>query len=88
MYDSDVGGGMAVDEDGIIPLLRHVVAVSVDEMLILNICAHGADHSGNMSSCLRKFTPVIKGADEDEFSCGPYIMRMEVIWSTLFLPRG
>lgn len=88
MYDSDVGGGMAVDDGGIIPLLRHVVAVSVDEMLILNICAHGADHSGNMSSCLRKFTPVIKGADEDEFTCGPYIMRMEVIWSTLFLPRG
>jgi hypothetical protein len=47
-----------------------VVAVSVDEMLILNIGAHV--HNGNIFSRLLKFAPMIKGAAEDEFTCGLY----------------
>jgi hypothetical protein len=86
MYDSDVSGGMLVGDGGIVQLLRRVVAVSVDEMLILNIGAHG--HNGNIFSRLSKFAPMIKGAVEDEFTCGLYSMRVEVIWSTLYLPRA
>lgn len=86
MYDSDVSGGMAVGDGGIVQLLRRVVAVSVDETLMLNIGAHGANHHGNISSWVSKFTPMIKGEDEDEFTCGLYSMRVKVIWSTLFLP--
>jgi hypothetical protein len=86
MYDSDVSGGMVVGDGGIVQLLRHVVAVSVDEMLILNIGAHV--HNGNIFSRLLKFAPMIKGAAEDEFTCGLYSMRVKVIWSTLYLPRS
>jgi hypothetical protein len=88
LYDSDVGGGMAVGDGGIVQLLRRVVAVPVDEMLILNIVAHGADHDGNTSSCVSEFTPMIQGEDDDEITCGLYNMRVKVIWSTLFLPQG
>ncbi|CAM0904861.1 unnamed protein product [Alopecurus aequalis] len=88
MYDSDVGDGMAVGDGGIVQLQRRVVAVSVDETLILNIGAHSDDHNGNTSSCMLKFTPMIQGEDGDEITCGLYNMRVKVIWSTLFLPRG
>jgi hypothetical protein len=86
MYNSDVGGVMAVGDGGIVQLLRRVVAVSVDDVLILNINAHG--HNGNIFSRLSNFTPTIKGAAVDEFTCGLYSMRVEVIWSTLYLPRA
>lgn len=86
LYDSDVGGGMAVADDGIIQLFRRVVAVSEHEILILNIDARGSDLNVNISRCISMFTPRIKGADAEEVTCGLYKIRVEVTWSTVHVP--
>uniref|UniRef100_A0ACD5UAL3 Uncharacterized protein n=1 Tax=Avena sativa TaxID=4498 RepID=A0ACD5UAL3_AVESA len=87
LYDSDVSGGMDVGDGGVVQLLRRVVAVSIDEILILNVGANVADHDGNTSNCVLEFTPMIQGEDDNQIMCGLYSMRMKVIWSTLFMPQ-
>ena len=86
MYENDVGGGMAIGDCRIIQLLQSVVAVLVDETLILNIGAHDADHDGNTSSCMLKFTPMIQG--EDDITCVFLQYLSESYLVNLVLPRG
>uniref|UniRef100_A0ACD5YAV4 Uncharacterized protein n=1 Tax=Avena sativa TaxID=4498 RepID=A0ACD5YAV4_AVESA len=84
LYDGGVGGDMASGDGGIVQLLRRVVAVSVDEMLMLNIYACGGDRNGNVSSTVTEFAPGLKGRDGNEIVCGLYEMLVKVVWSVLF----
>ncbi|KAL6613992.1 hypothetical protein ACP70R_036262 [Stipagrostis hirtigluma subsp. patula] len=80
LYDSDVDG-VITDGDGdgkILQLLRRVVAVSNSEMLIICIHSHSDD-----AHYICKFTPRIKGADEQVAIFGPYEMLLKVVWSTM-----
>ncbi|KAL6613991.1 hypothetical protein ACP70R_036261 [Stipagrostis hirtigluma subsp. patula] len=87
LYDSDVDSANKLGDDRVIQLSRRVVAVSVDQMLIFNISARSGDLDASSTCQSCKFTPSLKGADNDEVICGVYKLRVKVTWSTLLERR-
>ncbi|XP_062207883.1 uncharacterized protein LOC133909462 [Phragmites australis] len=85
LYDSDVDGAVTVGDDRVIKLLRRVVSVSADQMLLLDFSAGSGDGNANISHRRCMFTPLMKGADRDEITCGLYKLRVKVVWSTLLM---
>ena len=84
LYDSDVHGANTIGNDRVLKLLRHVVSVSVDQMLIFHIYPR----SGDLNPRIFEFTPQIKGADKVEITCGGHRMLVKVTWSILSVKRG
>ncbi|RLN23866.1 hypothetical protein C2845_PM07G31840 [Panicum miliaceum] len=85
LYDSDVHGANTLGNDRVIQLLRRVVAVSVDQMLIFHINARNSDQDANINHYICDFTPLMKGSDKLEITCGVYKLQIKVTWSTLLL---
>lgn len=85
LYNSDVHGANTLGKDRVIQLLRRVVAVSVDQMLIFHIYARNSDQAANINHYICDFTPLMKGSDKLEITCGVYKLQIKVTWSTLLL---
>lgn len=83
LYDSDVHGANTIGNDGVIELLRRVVAVSVDQTLIFHIYPH----SGDRNPKILEFIPLIRGADKVGITCGGHRMQVKVTWSILSWDR-
>ncbi|WVZ95782.1 hypothetical protein U9M48_041505 [Paspalum notatum var. saurae] len=71
LHDSKVAERMAGNANSAIQLLRHVVAVSLKEKLIVTIAARNGDKS------TIKFTPRACGGDEKEVTCGSVKMLVK-----------
>ncbi|RLN25322.1 hypothetical protein C2845_PM07G20530 [Panicum miliaceum] len=84
LYDSDVHGAIVVGDDRVIQLLRRVVLVSADKMLEFNIWATSSDQNASTTHRRIEFTPLMKGAERDEITCGLYNLQVKVVWSTMF----
>ena len=84
LYDSDVHDANTMGNDRVLKLLRRVVAASVDQMLIFHIYPR----SGDWNPKIFEFTPLIKGADKTEITCGGHRMQVKVTWSILSYRRG
>jgi hypothetical protein len=84
LYDSDVHGANPMGNDRVLKLLRRVVSVSVDQIMIF----HVYPCSGDLNPKMFKFTPLIKGADKVEITCGGHRMQVKVTWSILSYRRG
>nr|CAB3478083.1 unnamed protein product [Digitaria exilis] len=85
LYDSDVQGAITVGDDRIIQLLHRVVSVSVDMMLVFDIWASSSHQNDSTTHRRLKFTPQMKGAEEDVINCGLYKLQVKVVWSVLCL---
>jgi hypothetical protein len=83
LYDSDIDDTNTLVNERVIHLLRRVVAVSEDQMLKIHAYASGGDDNANISHCSRDFTPLIKGQDKTQITCGTYKLQVKVTWSTL-----
>ncbi|KAL6853926.1 hypothetical protein ACP4OV_019955 [Aristida adscensionis] len=88
LYDSDTDGTNRLGDNRVIQLLRRVVSVSVDQMLKFNIYARSGDQNVTVSHRSCDFTPLIKGADRKEITCGAYKLGIKVNWSTLIMRQG
>ncbi|KAJ1261189.1 hypothetical protein BS78_09G008700 [Paspalum vaginatum] len=78
LHDSKVAERMAGNANSAMQLLRHVVAVSLKEKLIVTIAARNGDKS------TIKFTPRACGGDEKEVTCGSVKMLVKVTWSIIY----
>jgi hypothetical protein len=65
------------DGSRIIQLLRRVVAVSVDEMLVLTIAPEAA------TTYVGQFTPFLFGAQAEVINCGAVKLGLKVTWSVI-----
>lgn len=85
LYDNDVDEAITVGDGRALRLLRRVVAVSKGELLMIGICCRSGDQSAGTAPCVCELAPRMEGADEQTVACGPYKMRIKVVWSTLLL---
>ena len=72
LYDSDVDEAITVGDDRALQLLRHVVAVSKGELLMIGICCRSDDQSDGIDHCVCEFAPRMEGAVEQTAAWGPY----------------
>ena len=78
LHDSRAGGAVtSCDGSQVIQLLRRVVAVCVDEMLVLTAVPEGA------ATCVERFTPLLNGFREGVFDCGAVKLGVKVTWSVV-----
>jgi hypothetical protein len=78
LHDSRACGAVnSSDGSRIIQLLRRVVAVSVDEMLVLTIAPEAA------TTYVGQFTPFLFGAQADVINCGAVKLGVKVTWSVI-----
>ncbi|TVU36148.1 hypothetical protein EJB05_18065, partial [Eragrostis curvula] len=83
LYDSDIDDSITLCNERVIQLLRRVVAVSENQMLRFHVYARSGDQNAIISHRICEFTPLIKGADKTEVTCGVYKLQIKVTWSTL-----
>uniref|UniRef100_A0A0D9X445 DUF6598 domain-containing protein n=1 Tax=Leersia perrieri TaxID=77586 RepID=A0A0D9X445_9ORYZ len=88
LYDSDEVSCNAIisgcDDDGFVNLSRRVVAVNVDDELLIRARVwHGDDIKGQ--SCTVRFVSPGMQPDEQYCNCfvGSYVLRFEVSWSAI-----
>ncbi|OEL23318.1 hypothetical protein BAE44_0015661 [Dichanthelium oligosanthes] len=82
LHDSRVAGPpMAGNGEGVIQLLRNVVAVCLKEKLIVAIAARTGD--GKTKSITIRFTPGVNGGYEKEMTSGSVKKRVKVTWSII-----
>uniref|UniRef100_A0A0D9Y1W0 DUF6598 domain-containing protein n=1 Tax=Leersia perrieri TaxID=77586 RepID=A0A0D9Y1W0_9ORYZ len=77
-------GVIAADDCNVhtsIPLLRRVMAVSLDETLIVTIFAQSSDGVTDRQTI--DFKPAVNGGDEARIVCGVTSFVVKVIWSTM-----
>lgn len=77
LHDSKLVKVMSGNAKGAIQLLRCVVAVCLEEKLILTVAARNGDKT------TIKFTPRVNSGDENEVTCGSIKMRVKVTWSII-----
>jgi hypothetical protein len=78
LYDRELYGAMTSNGTGVIKLMRHVVSVSLREMLV--IVAKTRD---GKSKRMIEFTARFNGAEEDVTWVGGARIRVKVTWSVI-----
>ncbi|KAL6864804.1 hypothetical protein ACP4OV_015955 [Aristida adscensionis] len=81
LFDNKLAAG---GSNGIIQLMRPVVAVCVDEMLTVKV-VFGT--GGSESERVIEFTPAVNGRDNAEVTCGSCKMLVKVAWSLISSSR-
>ncbi|TVU18339.1 hypothetical protein EJB05_34429, partial [Eragrostis curvula] len=76
LFDSEVAGAWIGDRKGIIQLLRPVIAVSLQDMLTVNIV-------GVTEQATLEFKPAVNGGDKAEIGCGSCLMAVKITWSII-----
>ncbi|XP_048568928.1 uncharacterized protein LOC125549612 [Triticum urartu] len=81
LHDSKVSGALTAGDNGVIQTARHVVGVSVDEILVLTVAAAVGDDE--LSVVTIEFTPSRNGYDDGSITCGDYKMLLKVTWAIM-----
>ncbi|KAL6627000.1 hypothetical protein ACP70R_030726 [Stipagrostis hirtigluma subsp. patula] len=79
LYDNAVACSQKnLGNDGSVPLTRRIVAVPVDEYLVLDVFVSEGDHGANSLQ-------LILGNEEEECSVtqGPYELQVKIIWTAV-----
>ncbi|KAK3137744.1 hypothetical protein QOZ80_5BG0456610 [Eleusine coracana subsp. coracana] len=82
LHDSRLMTAEIMTGEGVVPLLRRVVAVGLKEKLVVTIARAGVCKAERKHT-ISKFTPRVNGGDEKERVCGSLEMRVRVTWSII-----
>uniref|UniRef100_A0A0E0JF17 DUF6598 domain-containing protein n=1 Tax=Oryza punctata TaxID=4537 RepID=A0A0E0JF17_ORYPU len=86
LHDSNLladDGIMLLADGSAVRLLRRVIAVCLDEMLMVTIVAQDGDRTTNYARRTIDFTPSVNGGDEARVVCGVSSFLVKVNWSLM-----